>query len=276
MEYYQQWSNSKKIDNINYSFSGESTAGMKTSFFVHELRILLDAGHQCYNKVQDIFITHTHADHIASLPLIILENVSNKLSTNIYCPNASKNFLINMIDSFLACNYNNKYLPKKYYKVIGLNPGYIFELRLNNKDIIVEVFESTHTVPTLSYGFSEKKKKLKSDYLGLSTPEIVALKKEGIEITNIVIEKKFVFCGDTTIDIFLNTNIFKYPNIIIECTYFDDEDIKNAISRKHMHWRFLSKVIESNRDTNFYLIHISAKHTNKRKDTFNMNNIAFL
>ena len=275
MEYYKQWHNSKKIESINYTFLGESTAGMRTSFYVPELKVLLDAGHQCYNKVQDIFITHTHADHIASLPLMVLENVSDKIKTRIYCPNESKTFLINMIESFLACNYNNSFLPKKYYDIIGLTAGYSFELKLNNKDIIIEVFASVHTVPTLSYGFSEKKKKLKDEYIGKSSCELVSLKKEGIEITKNVIQKKFIFCGDTTINIFDNNNIYSYPNIIIECTYFDDDDIVQANNRRHMHWSNLSPVIKSNQDISFHLIHVSAKHRDIKDTVFNMDNMQF-
>ena len=260
MDYFTVWNNSKKLEDINYTFSGQSTAGMRTSFYLHELKILLDAGHQCYNKVQTIFITHTHADHIAALPLIILENVSEKLKTTIYCPVESKNYLINMIDSFLSCNYNNKIIPRKYYQVIGLKSGYNFELKLNNKDIIIDVFESDHSVKTLTYGFSERKKKLKKEYIGLSSEEIVNLKRAKVEIVDVIVEKKFVFCGDTTISIFNQKNILTYPNIIIECTYFDDDDISQSLNRKHMHWSFLKNIVLENKSTSFYLIHISAKH----------------
>jgi|AntAceMinimDraft_11_1070367.scaffolds.fasta_scaffold32507_2 ribonuclease BN (tRNA processing enzyme) len=37
-------------------------------------------------KVQYIFITHIHTDHIASLPVIVLQNICDKIKTNIYCP----------------------------------------------------------------------------------------------------------------------------------------------------------------------------------------------
>ena len=157
MNLYSIWEESKVLAN-GYTISGNSVAGVRTSFRIHDLNILLDAGHQCFNKIQDIFITHTHADHIASLPLMVLENISNKLVTKIYCPSSSKVFLINMLESFLACNYNNGYLPKKYYEIIGVDNSFTMDLKLNGKAITVEFFNSDHTVPTLSYGFIEKKK----------------------------------------------------------------------------------------------------------------------
>ena len=260
MNYSQQWLNVNKIG--TYTINGESTAGMRTSFYLKELKILLDAGHQCYYKVQDIFITHTHADHIASLPLIILENISNKLITRIYCLDESIKYLSRMVDCFLSCNYHNDYIPKKYYKFIGVKVGVNLELKLNNNNIIVEVFESDHRVPTVSYGFSEVKKKIKDEYKDLSSNEIVELKKNNVEITNEVIFKKFLFCGDTTINIFANPNILTYPDIIIECTYFEDIDIDSAASKKHMHWYDLRQVISKNPQIIFNIIHISAKYKN--------------
>lgn len=258
MDYFRQWSKVKRIG--NYNITGESTAGMRTSFYVNELKILLDAGHQCYNKVQDIFITHTHADHIASLPLIILENVSEKVVTRIYCPKESEVILSRLIDSFLVCNYNSTFIPKNYYIVIGVEVGTKFRLELNNNLVVVEVFKSEHRVPTVSYGFSEIKRKLKDEYNGLSSQEIVKLKKDKVEITREVEFKKFVFCGDTTDRIFNNEDILSYPEIIIECTYFEKNDLVMANKKKHMHWLNLKRIVESNPDVKFNLIHISAKH----------------
>ena len=275
MDYYKQWSKVNKIG--NYNITGESTAGMRTSFYVNELKILLDAGHQCYNKVQDIFITHTHADHIASLPLMILENASEKLMTRVYCPKESEVFLSKMIDNFLVCNYNSTFIPKNYYIVIGLEVGKKFRLELNNNLVSIEVFKSEHRVPTISYGFSEIKRKLKEEYNGLSSQEIIKLKNDKVEITKEVEFKKFVFCGDTTEKIFDNLSILSYPEIIIECTYFEKNDLMMAYSKKHMHWINLKNIISSNVNVKFNIIHISAKY--KDMDfgkLFDTNNVTIL
>ena len=60
-------------------------------------------------------------------------------------------------------------------------------------------------------------------------------------------------------------SIFEFENIIIECTFFDDEDLKIAVDRKHMHWSLLKEVIIKYPKINFYLIHISAKYHNLNK-----------
>jgi len=263
---YNIWKNKTNIGNTKWTVSGNSIAGIRTSFYLPELKVQLDAGYQNFNKMRDIFITHTHADHIASLPLIILENISNKIITNVYCPKQSTKLLINMIDSFLMCNYNNSNPPKKQYNVIGLEPQYKTELVLNNQDITIESFYSVHTVPTLSYGFIHKIKKLKEEFIDKTTEEITSLKKEGISITEIIHYKKLIFCGDTSIYIFeLNPTILEYDNIIIECTFFDDATLNLAISRKHIHWVQLKEIIISNPSINFYLIHISERYSGTKE-----------
>lgn len=258
---YDPWKSNLKIGSTSWSISGSSVAGIRTSFYIPELKILLDAGNQNFNKVADIFITHCHADHVASLPLIILENINNKIITNIYCPQDSVKFIETMVDAFLACNYNNFAIPKKYYNFIGMCTNYLTNKKLNRQSIIIKCYNSDHTVPTLSYGFIEEKKKLKEEYKGLTNSEIVDLKKKGIDITEIQQFKKLVFCGDTTSTIFKRyPDILSYDSIIIECTFFEEDEVDTARQRKHMHWNNLKPVILANTSVKFYLIHISAKY----------------
>ena len=133
-------------------------------------------------------------------------------------------------------------------------------LELNNNLVSIEVFKSDHRIPTISYGFSEVKRKLKEEYNGLSSQEIILLKKNKVEITREVEFKKFVFCGDTTEKIFDNSSILSYPEIIIECTYFEKKDLIMANKKKHMHLINLKNIISSNINVKFNIIHISAKY----------------
>ncbi len=265
------WKNKTKIGNTNWTLSGNSIAGIRTSFYCNELKILLDAGYQNFNKIKEIFITHSHADHISCLPLIILENINNKIECNIYCPEEIVLHLENMVDSFLKCNYYSDFIPKKYYNFIGMNNKYLLNLRLNGTEIKIESINSIHTVPTLSYGFIEVKKKLKEEYKDLPNNEIVKLKNSGLEIVKKVEEKKMIFCGDTSFDIFTdNPGILCYDNIIIECTFFDKDELKSAKERKHMHWDLLKRIILENPNIDFYLIHISAKYIGRLDLIYNL------
>lgn len=282
---HDSWKHNKQISNL--TFSGESIAGIRTGLLVRDYNILLDAGNENVNNVETIFITHGHADHIGKLHLIILENLNKKIKTTIYCPSELKNFLKNFIDSFLTCNYyNTKLYHNKYFEFIGLNKNDVLSLNLNKNKVNVQIFESIHSVPTISYGFIETSKRLKEEYLpesfGLDkkskeySQEIVKLKKSGKDMFNYVEIKKFVFCGDTNIEIFeKNKDILTFENIIIECTFFDESEIELAIERKHMHWIHLKPIVISNPNINFHLIHISNKYKKTDIEPFfeNINNV---
>lgn len=267
MEASQQiWKNRRDLGKSKWTISGSSTAGLRTSFYIPELKILLDSGYHNFNNVTEIFITHQHADHIASLPLNILENIHHKIVTNIYCPNDCLKFIENMVEAFLACNFNNYSLPKKLYNFYPMCTKYKLSKNFNNTELCIETFESDHSVPTLSYGFIEKKKKLKEEYIGLNKEEIIELKSKKIELTYITLEKKFVFCGDTTSNIFIeNPEILGYESILVECTFFDKKDISLSKERKHMHWSDLKVIVINNPSVNFYIIHRSAKHSDNRR-----------
>lgn len=254
---HQPW---KEITKINkWEMIGTSIGGVRTSFYIKDLNILLDAGFQSFNHPTYIFITHIHADHISSLTLTILENINNNLDTNVICPFQSIKFLENMVNSFLKCNYHSEKIPKKV-NYIGLNDGDKKDFIFNKRKFQVEAIKSDHTIPTLNYGFIQKTQKLKDEFKNLDGKSIKKLRDENKNIFYEFEKKIFLFCGDTSRKLLENDKIFEYSNIIIECTYFDDSDIDLAEERKHMHWMFLEKKVNLYENINFYLIHLSPKN----------------
>lgn len=251
----------KKVNNIcDWEISGYSIGGIRTSFYIKDLNILLDAGFQCFSHPSHIFITHLHADHIGNLHLTILENINNNSNTTIICPKESINFLKKFLESFLECNYHSERFPKNNVTFIGMSDGDIIELKLKKANYLIEAYKTDHVVPTLCYGFIQKTTKLKNEYLKLQGQEIKKLRENGENIFYINFKKKLLFCGDTSYKFLDNKKIYNYENIMIECTYFEMDEIETSKERKHMHWIYLSSKIKQFTDINFYVIHISPKH----------------
>lgn len=258
------WNKNYKINNWNVY--GNSIAGLKTSFYISDLNILLDGGYQNFYRPDNIFITHLHADHIANLHLTVLENNNNNVFTNIYCPLESIRYLENFLKSFFFCNYSTEKINfNKIFKIHGMVPGQKQELILNKKKFIVEAIKSNHVVKTLSYGFNFVSKKLKEEYKDMPGKELASLKKSGVDIVNEVISGVLLFVGDTDKDIFNDSSFYNYKNIIIECTFLDDNDLHLSVERKHLHWKFLEKIVKDNQNINFYLIHISPRYLKNYK-----------
>ena len=82
------------------------------------------------------------------------------------------------------------------------------------------------------------------------------------EIKDVKFIPQFIFFGDTDHNVFYNNReiIKKYPNIIVECTFFCKNTIKKAKKDKHMHFSNLEKIIDEFNTSNFYLIHVSKRY----------------
>lgn len=262
------WQNSVNIPNTLWNICGYSRSALRTGFYIKELKIMLDAGPQCLNKPSHIFITHTHMDHVANLPLTLLETVDYEDKENvcqIYGPKNCDKYMNDYITSMFALNRMEEIDTTllSFYKIIGLDKRDNFNITTNNVKLNIEVFECDHSIPTISYGFSEIKSKLKDKYIGLDGKNIKQLKSEGIEITEQKKYKKFAYICDTSINVFeLNPTILEYDVIFIECTFLMENELENAIKTKHIHWIQLKPYIERYSEKTFILFHFSQRYKN--------------
>ena len=94
--------------------------------------------------------------------------------------------------------------------------------------------------------------------------ELVELKKSGVEITENYFVQLILFISDTGKNGIIDLPFEKYPLIIIECTFLEDEHYEEAVSRKHLHWKDLEPIVKANPTNTFILGHFSCRY----KDDF--------
>lgn len=264
------WNNAWKILKLPYTITGYSRAAYRTGFYIKELDTMFDAGPQNFNKPSHIFITHTHGDHIANLPFTMIGDEDGKHIFNLYAPKESTEHLKKYIKALFETNASMD-LPDvdKWYVLNPMMKHIAFEAVLNKNKCLIEVFDCDHSVPTVSYGISIIKNKLKPEFSKLSGKEIGALRKSGVEITEKVFNKDLAYICDTSIDVFkLNKTILSYKVIIIECTFLYPEHEENADKTKHIHWNQLKPYILENPETLFVLIHFSLQYKDKDIESF--------
>ena len=255
MSYFKKLTVNKSI-----TLEGSSISAVETSIYVPELGILLDAGRDPEICVDHVFITHSHIDHTGGLSKMLIIKPENDKIVQIYTPKEISDNCTQYITNTLNFSKSNHRDSYDYFKVYGKLPEETFEIiTTTKKQLQVSVIKCFHSVPCVGYGFSEKRKKLKEQYKGLGNSEIGKLKRGGEEITEDVYQPLMVFLGDTNETIFTNAEIFKYPVIIIECTYYHDVDISNAKKNYHMHWKYLEQIIKLNTNIMFIVIHPSKK-----------------
>jgi len=256
------WQKESIIPNTPWKIRGYSRSAFRTGFYLPDLDLLLDAGPQNFNHPSTVMITHTHIDHIASLPFTM---IGHEEPLNLYGPAAAQTHVENYINSMFAVNaltpVTNSDWSQQFYQYHPLKPKDIFPITLNKNDLEIEVFECDHTIPTISYGISQIKQKLKSEYLGLPGKEIGALRKSGTQVTQAVTTKSLAYVCDTSIRVFdLNPNLLSYPTIMIECTFFLPDELENAGKTNHIHWDQLKPYVLAHPEISFILFHFSQRY----------------
>eukprot|EP00761_Pharyngomonas_kirbyi_P006339 gb/GECH01006345.1/.p1 GENE.gb/GECH01006345.1/~~gb/GECH01006345.1/.p1 ORF type:complete len:284 (+),score=65.52 gb/GECH01006345.1/:1-852(+) len=256
-----------KIPNCNLTLSGVSQAGEETCFMIPETKWLLDAGAKFPNyKPRHLFLTHTHTDHSFMLPFYY----HREQTAQIYAPSPATPYLERFIRTSQYLNdmpseYEKTQLPK--YEMHSVNSGQSFRLPDRKHSYHVEIVPCHHTVDTVGYGFSLVKKRLREEYKSYSGKGIGQIRKNGVDVTELVTEPQFLFMGDSSIEVLENSSsrcrIEKYPVVIMECTILDNRVISpdQCRERGHIHWEQLKPYIQNNTDIVFVLIHISSRYS---------------
>ena len=258
---------SMKLKGTPYSLIGYSVAARNTGFYIPELRVALDCGVPSNHSPEHIFISHCHLDHCGCLTNTIID--MGDIKPQIYIPKSSESQLRNYIHYTFAMTKNTP-TPKIHSKYT-INPVFNEDrimTSIKKMPYVIDIIHSFHTVPCVSYGFSEIRTKLKLEYLGLNQKEIEATKLSGITITNTVEVPQFCFVGDTDNRIFQNLILEKFPTIIIECSFLYPEHLKHAKNDKHMHFSLMQDYITSHPDIIFVLIHFSSRYTDEEINEF--------
>src|SRR5262245_5452215 len=172
---------------------GYSRAAVQSYWRVAELKIGFDLGAQPWDFMGTAtwFITHTHLDHVAALPVYVARRRMMRMEPpDLYLPYEAiedvRRLLLVMhrLDrGRMLCNLH------------GLKPGDEVDLSREN---VVTVFGTTHTIPSLGYVVWDRRHKLKEEYLGLPGDKIRDLRLSGTAVTREVRVPLLAYTGDTS------------------------------------------------------------------------------
>lgn len=251
----------------DFTLVGTSVAAHGTGFYIPELKIAFDAGVvSCAQQPESVLITHCHIDHCH-----YINHFGSMLKKPLYyVPNECVDYL----EEYL---YTQKKLSKYHdesmkkltpdHITVGVSDKESYPIKRGNINYMIDIIKCEHSVPSVGYGISETRKKLLQKYIGV--PINIIKNTDNKELYYEKKVKKICFLGDTNINVFKNSpQILEYPIVIVECTFLEASELKNAHKKFHICWTELEQIVRDNPDTTFVLIHFSNKYKNDYIEKF--------
>jgi len=174
---------------------GYSRAAVQSYWRVPELKLGFDLGGQPWGfmATSTWFISHTHLDHIAALPVYVARRRMMKMEPpTIYLPETA----IEPIERLLRAvsRLDRGRLP---CTLLPARPGDEIEL---SREHVITVSSTCHTLPSVGYVVWDRRRKLKHEYQGLAGPQIRDLRLSGVDVTHEVRTPLVAYLGDSNPD----------------------------------------------------------------------------
>ena len=214
------------------TIEGYSRAAVQTYWRVPELKMGFDLGGQSWDFMgtPTWFISHTHLDHIAALPVYIARRRMMKMEPpTIFVPVRAIDGIKQMLSTFSRLDRGR--LP---CDLIPTAPGDEIEL---NRETVVTVIETQHTVPSMGFVVWERRRKLKPEFTDLAGDAIRDLRLAGTEVTHEVRAARLAYIGDSTpAGLDDNPIVYEAKVLICEMTFVAPDHRSDKIHKQgHTH-----------------------------------------
>jgi len=247
--------NLARIEIDNLEIIGYSIAGEETVVAMPQLDVCFDVGKAPDQiiPINNVLLTHGHMDHAAGLAYYLSQrNFCGISAGTILAPQNLLGPMRDIIDAWSKLDGSK--IP---VKLVGVKPGDEYQIKPN---LLARVFPTKHTRGSVGFTVIEKRKKLKPEYSHLTGPQIVEIKKQGIEIDYPLEFPIVTYLGDTQYVDFSQLQYIADSKILIaECTFYEGDHTGRAKAGRHMHVDELAALL-----ANLNNQHIVITHTTQR------------
>jgi ribonuclease Z len=175
------------------TIEGYSRAAVQSYWRIPELKLGFDLGAQPWDFMgtPNWFVTHSHLDHIAALPVYVARRRMMKMEPpTIYLPEEAVDDVQRLLRIMQRLDRG-----RQNCELIGVRPGDEVVL---SREHVVTAFATAHTIPSLGYIAWERRNKLKEEYHGLPGDQIRDLRQAGTQVTREVRTPLLAYTGDTS------------------------------------------------------------------------------
>ena len=241
----------RSMEHKGLTIEGYSRAAVQTYWRVPELKLGFDLGAQPWSfmSTPTWFVSHTHLDHVAALPVYVARRRMMKMEPpTIYLPSESVPAIEQLLRAFVKLDRGR--MPAK---LVGVEPGQEIAI---SRELVATAFPTKHTIPSLGYLIWERRRKLKPEYQHLIGDDLAIrdLRQSGVEVSAEVRVPKVAYLGDTApagLDIY--AEIYKAEILILEMTFVAPQERPEKI-HKYGHTHLDDIIARADRFENDWVI----------------------
>lgn len=230
----------RPVDNAPYlththgglTVEGWSRAAVQSYWRIPELKLGFDLGAQPWDFMgtPTWFVSHTHLDHIAALPVYVARRRMMKMEPpTIYVPAESHEDVKKLMVVMHRLDRGRQ--------IADIRPVVAGDEIELSREHVVTVFDTVHTVPSRGFVVWDRRNKLKDEYVGLPGEKIRDLKLSGVAITREVRIPLVAYTGDTApAGLDNGPACFEAKILITEMSFIREKHRRDKIHKfGHMH-----------------------------------------
>jgi ribonuclease Z len=243
----------KRIDGV--SLCGFSIAGEETVLALPEHNVCFDIGRAPREviPIDNVCLSHGHMDHAAGVAYYFSQRgFVGAPPGRVIVHRSLAQSIQRLMDVWAE-------IERHYSAGQVLGVSHLEDVRLR-RDLLVRPFDVNHAAGALGYSLIEVRRKLREEFLGKTGPELVALKRGGVEIQDrreVVIA---TYTGDTALGRFLDLEFVRGSRLLlVECTFFERDHLVRARAGRHIHVDDLPQVLEAVAEARVVLLHVTRR-----------------
>ncbi len=235
--------------------SGFSLAGEESVVAAPEYNVCFDIGRAPREviSIDNVCLTHGHMDHAAG--------VAYYFSQRCFIGNSPGRVIVHRSLAQSIQKLMDVWADIEGHPSAGQVYGveHLEDVPIR-RGLIVRPFTVNHTGSSLGFTIVDVRHRLKEELQGKLGPELVALKKQGVEIEDHVEIPVLTYPGDTAPGRFLDLDfVRKSRAVLLECTFFEDDHRVRAQAGRHIHVDQLPRVLAAVPDAEVMLIHLTRR-----------------
>ncbi len=240
-----------------FDVRGVSIAGIETCIELPGLDLAFDIGRCPTSAVarSRLLISHPHMDHVGGIVYHAnLRNLQSMKRATYYVPRECADEVRALFDCFERLD-GNPLGPD----LVPIGPGDEADL---GHDRVVRPLRAAHRIHSQGYAIWSRRRKLLPEYRGRSSREIAALRRDGVDVTELREVPEVVYTGDTRAEMIDREPVLRRARLlIIEVSFLDERvSVKRSRQGGHLHLDELIERADLFENEAILVTHVSARY----------------